>query len=322
MISFQVRIWRPLLLSAALALVTTTVSMNIGGRREHRDETVSLQQAILRGEPGTLDGRPIYFPQFQNRILFPIALAATVRLTGFEPGRAYLVLRILSTWFAFWLVVQAAERLSGSPERATQTAELLALALILTFNHPWEHPTDVLDMAVFAVAMPWTLERRYGRLMVLAILASTNRESSVFLSLLWAAVEWRRTGWSRRLLIETIGLGLVALATVMSLRWGMAGMRAVAGPDMPIGYTIALLRTFLRHPSPHDWPMLLLALLILCATAVWHRPVSREQAAILAAGVLMAFLSAMGGAAEELRIYIPTITVAIMAGAVQKTQTA
>ena len=125
----------------------------------------------------------------------------------------------------------------------------------------------------------------------------------------------------RRLLIETIGLGLAATATVMSLRWGMAGMRAVAGPDMPIGYTIASLRAFLRHPSPHDWPMLLLALLILCATAVWHRPISREQAAILVAGVLMAFLSAMGGAAEELRIYIPTITVAVMAGAVVKTET-
>jgi hypothetical protein len=157
--------------------------------------------------------------------------------------------------------------------------------------------------------------------MVLAMLASTNRESSVFLSLLWGAVEWSRTGWSRRLLLETIGLGLVATATVMSLRWGMGGMRAVAGPDMPLGYTIASLRAILRHPSPHDWPMLLLALLILCAAAVWYRPVRREQAAILAAGALMAFLSGIGGAAEELRIYVPTITVAIMAGAVLKTET-
>lgn len=315
MIFFQARIWRPLLLSAALALVTTAVSMNIGRRLEHRAETVSLQEAILRAEPGTLDGRPIYFPQFQNRILFPIVLAATVRLTGFEPGRAYLMLRILSAWFAFWLVLQVAERLSGSPERATQTAVLLALAMILTFNHPWEHPTDVLDMAVFAVAVPWTLERHYGRMMALAMLASTNRESSVFLSLLWGAVEWSRTGWSRRLLLETIGLGLAATATVMSLRWGMGGMRAVAGPDMPLGYTIASLRAFLRHPSPHDWPLLLLALLIVCAAAVWHRPLTREQVAILATGVLMALLSAIGGAAEELRIYIPAMTVAIMASA-------
>jgi hypothetical protein len=295
--------------------------MNIGRRLEHRAETVSLQEAILRAEPGTLDGRPIYFPQFQNRILFPIVLTATVRITGFEPGRAYLVLRILSAWLAFWLVVQAAQRLSGSAERGTQTAVLLALAMILTFNHPWEHPTDVLDMAVFAVAVPWTIERRYGRMVVLAILASTNRESSVFLSLLWGAVEWTRTGGSRRLLLETIGLGLVATATVMSLRWGLGGMRAVAGPDMPLGYTIASVRAFLRHPSPHDWPMLLLALLILCAAAVWHRPLSREQAAILVAGGLMAILSAVGGAAEELRIYVPTITVAVMAGAVLKTET-
>lgn len=289
--------------------------MNIGRRLEHRAETVALQQAILRAEPGTLDGRPIYFPQFQNRILFPMALAATVRVTGFEPGRAYLVLRILSAWLAFWLVVQAAERLSGSPERATQTAALLALAMILTFNHPWEHPTDVLDMAVFAVAVPWTIERRYGRMVALAIVASTNRESSVFLSLLWGAVEWTTAGWSRRLLLQTIGLGLAATATVMSLRRILGGARAVAGPDMPLGNTIAEVRAFLRHPSPHDWPLLLLALLIVCAAAVWHRPLTREQVAILGAGVLMALLSAVGGAAEELRIYIPAMTVAIMAGA-------
>ena len=289
--------------------------MNIGRRLEHRAETVALQEAILRAEPGTLDGRPIYFPQFQNRILFPMALAATVRVTGFEPGRAYLVLRILSAWLAFWLVVQAAERLSGSSERATQTAVLLALAMILTFNHPWEHPTDVLDMAVFAVAVPWTIERRYGRMVALAIVASTNRESSVFLSLLWGAVEWTTTGWSRRLLLQTIGLGLAATATVMSLRRILGGARAVAGPDMPLGNTIAEVRAFLRHPSPHDWPLLLLALLILCAAAVWHRPLTREQVAILGAGVLMALLSAVGGAAEELRIYIPAMTVAIMAGA-------
>src|SRR5262245_3003638 len=72
------RAWRPMLMAGALALCTMGVSMNIAGRREHRAETVDLQQAILRAEPGLLDGRPTYFPQFQNRILFPILLAAVV----------------------------------------------------------------------------------------------------------------------------------------------------------------------------------------------------------------------------------------------------
>ena len=146
MSSHRWRGWWPVLLSAALALVTPGVSMNAGGRLEHRSETIALQQAILRAEPGTLDGRPIYFPQFQNRILFPVVLATVVRVTALEPSRVYLVLRILSSWLAFWIVLGVADRLSGSPERATKTAALLALALILSFNHPWEHPTDVIDM--------------------------------------------------------------------------------------------------------------------------------------------------------------------------------
>ena len=52
MTSHRWRGWRPVFLSAALALVTTGVSMNAGGRLEHRGETIALQQAILRAEPG------------------------------------------------------------------------------------------------------------------------------------------------------------------------------------------------------------------------------------------------------------------------------
>jgi len=315
MTSHRGRGWWPVLLSAALALVTTGVSMNAGGRLEHRGETIALQQAILRAEPGTLDGRPIYVPQFQNRILFPIVLATVVRVTAQEPSRVYLVLRILSSWLAFWIVLGVAGRLSGSPERATKTAALAALALILSFNHPWEHPTDVIDMAVFALAVLWTIERRYWWMLALAVVASANRESSLFLSLLWIAVQGANTRLSRRLFVEAFVLGIVATAAVMGLRVGLGGMRALAGPDMPIGYTIRSLRIFLAHPSPFDWPIGVIGLLILCTAAVWDRPITRTQGAIVIAAVLMAGLSAIGGAAEELRIYIPAITVTIVAGA-------
>ena len=274
-----------------------------------------MQQAILRAEPGTLDGRPIYFPQFQNRVLFPIALAATVRATALDPIRVYVVLRILSAWLAFWIVFQVAYRLSGSLERATHTAVLLGLAMILTFNHPWEHPTDMLDMAVFALAVVWTIEARYGWMIALAIVASANRESSVFLSLLWMAVQGARRGPSRRLLFEAMVLGIVATATVMGLRWGLGGTRALAGPDMPIGYSIRALRVFVRHPSPDAWPLALIGLFVLCAAAFWDRPVTRVQAGVVIAAILMAGLSAIGGAAEELRLYIPAITTAITASA-------
>ena len=315
MTSHRGRGWWPVLLSAALALVTTGVSMNAGGRLEHRGETIALQQAILRAEPGTLDGRPIYFPQFQNRILFPIVLATVVRVTAQEPSRVYLVLRILSSWLAFFIVLGVAGRLSGSPERATKTAALAALALILSFNHPWEHPTDVIDMAVFALAVLWTIEGRYWWMLALAVVASANRESSLFLSLLWIAVQGANTRLSRRLFVEAFVLGIVATAAVMGLRVGLGGMRALAGPDMPIGYTIRSLRIFLAHPSPFDWPIGVIGLLILCTAAVWDRPITRTQGAIVIAAVLMAGLSAIGGAAEELRIYIPAITVTIVAGA-------
>jgi hypothetical protein len=101
----------------------------------------------------------------------------------------------------------------------------------------------------------------------------------------------------------------------MGLRWALGGTRALAGPDMPIGYSILALRIFLRHPSPHAWPVAGVGLLVLCAAALWDRPVTRERGAIVAAAIVMAGLSAVGGAAEELRIYVPAITVVIVASA-------
>jgi hypothetical protein len=101
----------------------------------------------------------------------------------------------------------------------------------------------------------------------------------------------------------------------MGLRVGLGGLRALAGPDMPIGYTIRSLRIFLAHPSPFDWPIGVVGLLVLCTAAVWDRPITRTQGAVVVAAILMAGLSAIGGAAEELRIYIPAITVTIVAGA-------
>ena len=77
----------------------------------------------------------------------------------------------------------------------------------------------------------------------------------------------------------------------------------------------AALPIFLSHPSPHGWPMAVVGLLVLCAAALWDRPVTRERGAVVAAAIVMAGLSAAGGAAEELRIYIPAITVVIVAGA-------
>lgn len=203
----------------------------------------------------------------------------------------------------------------SSRVRAITLSAALALATTSVSMNAGGRLEHRADMAVFALAVAWTIEVRYGWMIALAIVASANRESSVFLSLVWLAAQWAGTGPSRRLLVETVVLGIVATATVMGLRWGLGGTHALAGPDMPIGYSIRALRIFLRHPTPHAWPIALAGLFVLCAAALWDRPVTRAQGAMVIAATLMAGLSAIGGAAEELRIYIPAVTVAIVAGA-------
>lgn len=152
-------------------------------------------------------------------------------------------------------------------------------------------------------------------MLALAVVASTNRDSSVFLTLLWGLVAWNRVGATSRTMLQACALGGVSVATVLGLRVLVGGPRALAGPAMPLGNNVAEVLAFLRHPGPLDWPVGLGALVVLAAAAYWPRRVTADQWAMIAVAVLMAALSALGGAVEELRIYVPAVTVAIVASA-------
>jgi predicted ATP-grasp superfamily ATP-dependent carboligase len=85
-------------ISGCLALCVSYVSANFESRFEHRAEVVNNQFAILHGRALVFNGVEYYIPQFQRRILFPLALAAVSKIHVLTPTAWYLILRIATAW--------------------------------------------------------------------------------------------------------------------------------------------------------------------------------------------------------------------------------
>jgi hypothetical protein len=307
-----------LTLIGAATLALTFVSTSLHPRFEHRAEVIAQQFAILQGSDYEIGGERVYFGQFQNRILFPLLLV-TLTTTGVSPAAGYVVLTVLLTCAGLFLVAWAVWRFTGSGEQTLLALALFALARVFTFNHGWDHPSDTLDVVTFALAVPWVVADRFRSVLVLALVASANRESSVFLAVIWAAVWFSREGPSVRRLKQTAVLGFVAAASVYLLRLGLGGSRALVGPTTWWSMIVDSAIEALRHPSQTAWPILLLGLLAVLAVAC-RGPWTRDERALVVAAVFVAGLSALGGLAYELRIFVPAVTIAILAGALGEGQ--
>lgn len=302
--------FRVSLLLSALTLVLVVVSTHLHPRYEHVNQVIAQQFAILRGEDYVLGGRTLYFGQFQNRVLFPVLLwlASTV----LSERNAYIALQLALRAIGLILFYRAALQFSHSEERALTTTLLLGIALTFTFNHGWEHPSETIDVIAFALALPWVLADRFWLVLVVAVVASANRESSVFLALVWGAVRAARTGLIRRVIVESAAIGAATTAVVYALRWGFGGARALVGPTTDWAYTWESFWRALTPPTHTSWPLLIVAVCALLVGSFRGRP-SRDQWALIGAAGGTAVLSALGGIPGELRIFVPSIVITLLA---------
>ncbi len=306
-------------LSAALAVVICFVSNNLNGRFQHRQDTIDQQFAILRGEPYQLGGVETYYPQFQNRVLFGLALRGIADGFDLPRGKVYLMLRLstaVAAFFVFWQLLTQVAR--AGPRLAATGIGLLGYSLLLTFNHPWEHPTDFLDV-IFVALMVWaSIRRSYVWLLVLSLIAAANRESSVFGGLVWLFL-WARTGEGRWNIVEgvkgLVATGLSGLA-VLWLRFLFGGSDAVAGPVTRewIGVMFSFL-DFLRAPTPWGWPALAVMMFLPIAWWGWMNRGRHGwmQKRLVYAALVVALLCSFLAIISELRGLIPPLVMALFA---------
>lgn len=256
---------RVVTLSLALAIVTTWASHSLADRWALDPWVADFQRQTIQGGPDIQDK-----PQFQNRVIFAAGQLGMSRVTGWSDLLSFRVLRFLSFWWMFLIGAAVA--------RKTETVLALALILIVSFFHIAAVPYDAPDVIAFIVGPLLASRRQFWPMLGLAIVASANRESSVFLALVW----WAHTKENK----TAAAIGLAAVVTVMGLRYALGGPDAFVGPQagpptsmgwIPLGISMAVLASIHGRPFPR--------LMLACA-------------AILG-------LSIAGGNIGEPRIYLP-----------------
>jgi hypothetical protein len=310
-----------ILLALSLAIFTNFVSNNLSSRFFHQAETVRSQYRMLAGQPTLIDGQPTVIPQFYNRVLFPALFWLVARLGIFRDTQSYLLTRLLSAlalFLAFLLIIRRAIR----PDFRTAVAGvgLLAYVYIFTFNHGWEITSDYFDGIFTCLFILLALERKRAALLAVAILASFNRESSVFAGVIWFAlygvsrtrsIHWRETFYAASVCVA-------AYASAIGIRVVILGSRETFGSDAqavisPVWWWRQEVLPFLQHPTASSWPVLAFAMV---TPVFWWIRINREymgerQTRLFAAGCVIGAITCLFGHSEELRVFIPALTVLI-----------
>lgn len=315
------------LLSVSFAITVCFVSLYLHPRFLHADASVLHQKVILQAGAFSYEGfGESYFPQWYNRIMFPVALD---QLTRMHPGmdrHLFLALRLVSAWgmfFAFFVLVSKETR--DKVPVAVAGMSVLALGLVSTFNTGWENPTDFLE-AFFIISFVWlALRRSWLILAAMAFLAAANKETAVFAGVIWFFLY----GFSRKkgLCLKEAGYSIVLMATtyafVLALRHLVGGESFYRDPNaLPqLAQQYLLVTNFkdmLREGlfvllRPFSWLMLLVVMFL--PALLWIGKNSRTidstgKRLLAAAGALFGF-SVCWGVVSEPRIYIPVLVIMV-----------
>ncbi|MFN7925237.1 MAG: hypothetical protein U0Q16_34385 [Bryobacteraceae bacterium] len=303
-----------LTISACLSLCVCYISANLHSRFEHRGEVVHNQFAILRGEPHLIDGTPHQYPQFQSRVLFPLALSFISKLSGLGPTAWYLLLRVGTAWVAFALFIGACMRHGAGLKIAGAGAGMLAYSLVFTFNHGWEHPTDFIDVGAFAIYCALALEGRRWAFAALVALGATNHQTAAFGAVIWFFANATKSRW---LADGVYSSGVIAAAYAVSTTIARGLSREPLAPYPIDGYlTLQHFREAMSHPQPFAWPFLLVAMLV--PVCMWLRAnwSAVDTRLVRAAVVIIAISSPLAFWSEIRSVWLAPIVVLIFAATI------
>jgi hypothetical protein len=324
-------ILKVLIFSFSISICSVFVSENLNSRFEHRDETIKIQENILKGQSYRFDGEKQYFGAWQNRVMVPYVLWATAKMGVLQEREWYLIVRIFSAllcFFGFWWCIYGARNILHGAQyenkyfHAYVSTLLLFFCLTLTFNEPWAHVTDYFDSLFFAICAYLVVKKRYSYLFVLSIFASANRESAAFMGVVWAFCHGLDIS-NVKLFLGEFAKGFImsvsSYASALGLRLAFGGTRAITETNQT--FTLLSvddkLEEFFVSPDPFGWPVLALALLTPPLLWFWERrqTIDNLNIKLLASSVAIALITMSFGLINELRIFIPSITLLIFSAA-------
>jgi hypothetical protein len=293
------------LLSFCLALILCFVSNNLNRRFQNRADTVAQQFAILEGRSYQVEGVEADWPPFRSRVLFPAALALVSRWTIVPPAAWFVILRVATASLAMLLFCLLLMRVgNASPKIAAAGCSWLALGIIPTFNHSWEHPTDFPDVIFYCAALWLALRERKLALLLATIAGSLNHQTAAFAGVIWICLHGLDARWRPQPWQLAFGCLLAATSKLTTLLVEFVVRGEVAWGYVVNGYlTIGQFFDFLRHPYASGWPVLLFAMLTPTLLWLWvnRKAITPLDARLLIAVVLITGISSVIAFMAELR---------------------
>jgi hypothetical protein len=300
------------ILAACLALMVCWVSGSLNGRFQHKAEVVSQQSAILHRQPLYFDGGPGDLPEFHNRVLMPALLRLSEHTRVASLQEWFIAWRLITAFLMFATFIVVTDR--GSWQWSIIGSGLLAYSLILSFGHPWEHPTDFPDVAFTVGFCALAMAGKPIALALLAVIAAANRESAAFAGLIWICIHGYASGrWKWRELLKGAAISAAAYITVVALRQrfsvpGTPFRQLVVAAGLP-----DTILAFLKHPNPFGWPVMLAATVTPIGLLLWamRHDVTEKEGRLLVAALAMFMVSLIFGKVDELRVFLPAIAVSM-----------
>lgn len=189
---------------------------------------VALGFVDFRVRPGNLQAYPVtqYIPGVLSgtygapatyRVLAPFLTDLFTRITGVDALVGFVVTRLVFIYAAL-AALHAYARHWYSPGATLGSTLGVAALLPLTFTNGWANPDSFPELFLFTLGCLLVARRNDLLFFLVLVVATLNRETAVFLVLLWAC--YRLPGsWSRADLARLAGFALTWLAICAGLRW-------------------------------------------------------------------------------------------------------
>jgi hypothetical protein len=287
-----------------LGLLVAWASLTI--RLASRADTLHNLSAILRGQNFHFGEYVGPVTPFYNRIMFPLIHQGLFHLLPtISAERWYLLLRIVSFQIAFVVFTLACVRaLKPSYRDYCLAAALLALSFIVSFNYPWEEPSDALDTVALSAGALASLSNRFLLALGLALLFATNRESAAFIGIIWIVLADGSTWPTVRRLFEGLLISTLSYAVSIALRYYIAGPSSIKNHFVPF-VNVRRLLSALEQFDPLSWVALLLSLFAIMLISISYNNALARRFVALAA--ILAVPTFLYGLINEIRVFLPSL---------------
>jgi hypothetical protein len=249
--------------------------------------------------------------------MFPLIHQGLSRLLPALSGEHwYVLLRIVSFQLAFLVFTLACVWVLKSSYRDyCLAATLLALSFIISFNLPWENPSDALDIVALSLGALASLWNRLFLALGVALLFATNRESAAFIGIIWIILADHGTWPKSRRLFEGLFISVFSYAVSIALRYYIAGPSNTANYFVPL-INLEILISALTQFHPLSWLPMLLSLFAIMSISINYSNALARQFVALAA--IIAVPSWLFGLINEIRVSLPSLLMMAFAVAANK----